>query len=46
MFSDRLYSVHSFIRDFYVFRRNNTPQLKLLKMEPEKAFEILQKQVQ
>ena len=40
-----MYSRHSFVRDYYVFRRSNTPQLKLLKVDPAKSYSILQKQV-
>lgn len=40
-----MYSPHSYIRDFYVFRRSIIPQLKILKLEQSESFPMLQEQV-
>ncbi|XP_067932003.1 protein unc-80 homolog isoform X2 [Watersipora subatra] len=42
--TSRMRCGHCYVRDFYVFRRNNTPQLKLVKLPPADASAILQKQ--
>lgn len=39
-----MHNMHSYVRDFYFFKRTQYPQLNLVRMEPEAAFEALQKQ--
>ena len=34
--------MHSYVRDFYFFKRSQYPQLLLIKMECDDAFEALQ----
>ena len=44
-FSDQMYNLNSYVRDFYFFRRNFYAQLTLIKKDPEEARKMLQKQV-
>ncbi|KAB7507177.1 Protein unc-80-like protein, partial [Armadillidium nasatum] len=42
--TNQIHNMHSYVRDFYFFKRSQYPQLTLVRMEPEAAFEALQKQ--
>jgi hypothetical protein len=39
-----MHNLNSYVRDFYFFRRNFYPQLSLIMMDAEDAFNTLQKQ--
>lgn len=43
-FADQIYSPSAYVRDFYFFKRSQYPQLQLVHMEPEEAYNALQKQ--
>ena len=40
-----MHNLNSYVRDFYFFHRNIYPQLSLVYMNPDAAFQSLQKQV-
>ena len=42
---DQIHTPDSFVRNFYFFRRNFSPQLSLLQMEPREAVKLLEKAV-
>ncbi|RWS14513.1 protein unc-80-like protein [Dinothrombium tinctorium] len=42
--TNQMHNLSAFVRDFYFFKRSQYPQLSLVKMNPEKAFEKLQRQ--
>ncbi|CAE1324419.1 UNC80 [Acanthosepion pharaonis] len=42
--SNHMHNLNSYVRDFYFFHRNIYPQLSLLYMNPDAAFQSLQKQ--
>jgi protein unc-80 len=44
IFADQIYSPSAYVRDFYFFKRSQYPQLQLVHMEPEEAYNALQKQ--
>jgi len=39
-----MHNLHSYVRDYYSFKRSQHPQLQLINMEPGRAFDILQRQ--
>jgi hypothetical protein len=39
-----MHSLNAFVRDFYFFKRSQYPQLSLVHMNPNEAFEKLQNQ--
>jgi len=43
-FLDQIYSPNAYVRDFYFFKRSQYPQLQLVHMEPDEAYNALQKQ--
>ncbi|XP_065337258.1 protein unc-80 homolog isoform X7 [Cloeon dipterum] len=40
----QIHSPNAYVRDFYFFKRSQYPQLQLVHMEPEEAYNALQKQ--
>jgi hypothetical protein len=42
--SDQIRNPASYVRDYYFFKRSQYPQLELVHMKPEDAFNALQKQ--
>ncbi|XP_036354476.1 protein unc-80 homolog isoform X2 [Octopus sinensis] len=42
--SNHMHNLNSYVRDFYFFHRNIYPQLSLVHMNPDAAFQSLQKQ--
>ncbi|XP_077556955.1 unc80, NALCN channel complex subunit isoform X2 [Haemaphysalis longicornis] len=42
--TNQMHNPSAFVRDFYFFKRSQYPQLTLLKMDPEEAFEAGQQQ--
>ncbi|XP_064639472.1 protein unc-80 homolog [Lineus longissimus] len=42
--SNQMHNLNSYVRDLYFFRRNFYPQLSLVNMDPQDAFNTLQKQ--
>ncbi|XP_021380201.1 protein unc-80 homolog isoform X3 [Mizuhopecten yessoensis] len=42
--SNQIHNLNAYVRDFYFFRRNVYPQLSLVKMNPDHAFQSLEKQ--
>ncbi|XP_064455968.1 protein unc-80 homolog isoform X2 [Ornithodoros turicata] len=42
--TNQMHNPSAFVRDFYFFKRSQYPQLTLLKMDPDEAFEALQQQ--
>ncbi|XP_052063828.1 protein unc-80 homolog [Mytilus californianus] len=42
--SNQIHNLNSYVRDFYFFRRNFYPQLSLVNINPDKAFQDLDKQ--
>lgn len=43
-FSDQIHNLNSYVRDYYCFKRSQYPQLELIYMKPEDAFNALQRQ--
>lgn len=43
-FADQIHNVNSYVRDYYCFKRSQYPQLELVHMKPEEAFNALQRQ--
>lgn len=43
-FSDQIHNPSSYVRDYYFFKRSQYPQLELVYMKPEEAFNALQRQ--
>lgn len=43
-FSDQIHNPHSYVRDYYFFKRSMYPQLELMHMKPSDAFNALQQQ--
>lgn len=43
-FTDQIRNSDSYVRDFYFFKRSQYPQLELVHMKEEEAFNLLQKQ--
>ncbi len=44
LFTDEIHNMNAFVRDFYFFKRSQYPQLSLVHMNPNEAFEKLQNQ--
>lgn len=44
IFTDQIHNPTSYVRDFYFFKRSQYPQLKLIHMKPDEAFNALQRQ--
>lgn len=44
VFPDQIHNLNSYVRDYYCFKRSQYPQLELVYMKPEEAFNALQKQ--
>ena len=44
VFADQIHNLNSYVRDYYCFKRSHYPQLELVHMEPEEAFNALQRQ--
>lgn len=42
--TNHMHNLHSYVRDYYSFKRAQHPQLQLINMDPTKAFDILQNQ--
>lgn len=42
--TNQMHNIHSYVRDYYSFKRSQHPQLQLINMDSNKAFDILQKQ--
>lgn len=42
--SDQIHNPSSYVRDYYFFKRSQYPQLELVHMKPEDAFNALQRQ--
>ena len=42
--TNEIHNLNAFVRDFYFFKRSQYPQLSLVRLNPTKAFEKLQKQ--
>jgi len=42
--TNHMHNLHSYVRDYYSFKRSQHPQLQLINMDPNKAFDLLQKQ--
>lgn len=42
--ADQIHNPSSYVRDFYFFKRSQYPQLELVHMKPEDAFDALQRQ--
>lgn len=43
-FLDQIRNPSSYVRDYYFFKRSQYPQLELVHMKPDTAFNALQKQ--
>lgn len=43
-FLDQIHNLQSYVRDFYFFKRSQYPQLLMVHMEPEAAYDALQRQ--
>jgi len=41
---DQIHNLNSYVRDYYCFKRSHYPQLELIHMKPEEAFNALQRQ--
>lgn len=39
-----MHNLHSYVRDYYSFKRSQHPELQLVNVDPNKAFDILQNQ--
>lgn len=44
LYSGQIHNPSSYVRDFYFFKRSQYPQLELVHMKPEEAFNGLQRQ--
>jgi len=44
LFSDQMHNLNAFVRDFYFFKRSQYPQISLVHMNPNEAFDKLQRQ--
>lgn len=42
-FADQIHNPNSYVRDYYFFKRSQYPQLELVYMKPEEAFNALQR---
>jgi hypothetical protein len=42
---DQIHIPDTYVRNFYFFRRNFSPQLSLIQMDPKEAIKLLEKTV-